>query len=331
MTGKKDKKRKQKIMLIMIPVILICVILGGIILRDYKKKHTAQEEGNQSQLHSVILKDANGKAWKYNPNLYNVLILGIDKEEEGVVQGTAGVAGQCDVVMILSMNRKTKEATVLQVSRDAMTDIDIYDMNGNYFTTMKSQLATQFAYNIGGTSSCWATKKTVSKLLYDLPIDNYIAIDLKAIKTMNDMVGGVTLTIPKDYTAIDPVFVEGASVTLDGELAERYVRTRDKSQTGSNNERMQRQADYVPALIAKAKANGSEDGSVYEKYLAKLDSYIITDMTVDQMVSLADYRLAEKPVEYVPGTSVPGKVNEEFHVNMEQLKELLIRQYYIEK
>lgn len=327
----KDKKRRNKIMLIMIPVILICLILGGLILRDFKKKHEVQEEGNQAQLHSVTLKDANGKTWKYNRELYTVLVLGIDKEEEGVVQGTAGVAGQCDVVMILSLNRKTKEASVLQISRDSMTDVDIYDMNGKYFTTMKSQLATQFAYNIGGTSSCWATKKTVSKLLYNLPIDNYVAVDLKAIKIMNNMVGGVTITVPKDYTSIDPAFAEGATVTLNGDLAEKYVRSRDKSQTGSNSERMERQADYVPALIEKAKANGQADSSVYESYLAQLDSYLITDMTIDQMVSLADYKLAEQAVDYVPGTAVPGPVNEEFHVDMDQLKELLIRKFYVEK
>ena len=85
-----------------------------------------------------------------------------------------------------------------------MTDIDIYDANGNYYTSVNAQLATQYAYGNAEQSSCWAKKKTVSELLFDLPIDGYVSLNIDAISTMNDAVGGVEITIPEDYTVIDP-------------------------------------------------------------------------------------------------------------------------------
>ena len=33
-----------------------------------------------------------------------------------------------------------------------------------------------------------------------------------------DAVGGITLTVPEDYTAVDLAFEKGAEVTLNGEL-----------------------------------------------------------------------------------------------------------------
>ena len=77
-----------------------------------------------------------------------------------------------------------------------MTDIDVYDFSGNYLKSMTGQLALQYAYNIGGQSSCWATKKTVSELLYGLEIDAYFSMNMGSIAEINDALGGVDVTIP---------------------------------------------------------------------------------------------------------------------------------------
>ena len=77
---------------------------------------------------------------------------------------------------------------------------------------------------------------------------------------------------------------------MTGDLAELYVRYRDINQEGSNNERMRRQTQYIPALISTIRKNTSGIASYYNLY--------------------------------------KGEINEEFHVNEEQLRDLLINMFY---
>lgn len=113
----------------------------------------------------------NGKEYVYNKNLTNVLFMGIDKDAEVSLSNMPGTSGQADCLMVISLDKSNETARVLQVSRDTMTDVDLFDVSGKYYTTVQAQIATQYAYGNGVQSSCFATKKTVSELLYDLPID----------------------------------------------------------------------------------------------------------------------------------------------------------------
>ena len=153
--------------------------------------------------------------------------MGIDKDAEVSLSNMPGTSGQADCLMVISLDKSNETARVLQVSRDTMTDVDLFDVSGKYYTTVQAQIATQYAYGNGVQSSCFATKKTVSELLYDLPIDGYLSLNLSAISILNDAVGGVTVTVPEDYTDIDPAFTAGTTITLNGEQAEKYVRKRD--------------------------------------------------------------------------------------------------------
>lgn len=171
-----------------------------------QNKQTSQAEVSQASDNTI---EYNGHKYEYNTDLENYLFIGVDKKEEVTLQDTPGTAGQADCVMILSANKQTKKVKVLQVSRDSMTDVDIYDANGNYYTSVRAQVATQYAYGDGKQSSCLAMEKTVSELLYDLPIAGYVSLDIAGIHAINDAVGGVTITVPEDYTYINSVFQKG--------------------------------------------------------------------------------------------------------------------------
>lgn len=124
-----------------------------------QNKQTSQAEVSQASDNTI---EYNGHKYEYNTDLENYLFIGVDKKEEVTLQDTPGTAGQADCVMILSANKQTKKVKVLQVSRDSMTDVDIYDANGNYYTSVRAQVATQYAYGDGKQSSCLAMEKTVS-------------------------------------------------------------------------------------------------------------------------------------------------------------------------
>ena len=330
------RNKKIKTVLLSLCAILLAIVLLLAIASMLEKKTSqsgkTQDSGSSGEVvsqsdssHNTIVYE--GNTYEYNSNLENYLFLGVDTKEEVVLQDTPGTAGQADCIMILSMDKETREGRILQISRDSMTDVDLYDANGNYYTTINAQIATQYAYGNGKDTSCWAMKKTVSELLYGLPLDGYISLNIEGIRAMNDAVGGVTITIPEDYTFIDPAFVEGSQITLTGEQAERYVRYRDINQQGSNNGRMKRQVQYIPALISEIREQAGSSGDFYGTYQNILAPYMVTDMSVDQINRLSDYALSDE-VAYVPGEAVPGEQNEEFVVNEEELKELLIKMFY---
>lgn len=270
----------------------------------------------------------NGKTYRYRKELQNVLFLGIDKGEPAEIQETAGTAGQADCIMLLSFDRDTGEAKVLQISRDSMTDVDIYDINGEYYTSVNAQIAAQYAYGKGEKSSCWAMEKTVSELLYDLPIDGYVSMTVDAIGLATDAVGGVTLTLTEDCTDLDPTYLKGTVLNLNGEQAEQFVRYRDTSVQGSNSQRMRRQVQFIPALLKAVREKAGDSGNYYGTLYPLLAEYMVTDLTADQLNSLGQYEPDLENVLYVPGEIRRGEEHEEFHVDDEALRELLIRQFY---
>lgn len=328
----KEKKRLVVILSVIILLLLAAAVAVYVVknnsraktVADNMKKSTGASVSQASD--DTITYD--GQKYKYNKNLTNILFMGVDKKETVTLKDTPGVAGQADCIMIISLDKEAQTARILQVSRDSMTDIDIYDANGNYYTSVNAQLATQYAYGNAEQSSCWAMKKTVSELLFDLPIDGYVSLNIDAISTMNDAVGGVEITIPEDYTAIDPAFVKGETVKLTGEQAEKYVRYRDINMQGSNNGRMQRQVQYIPALISALRNKVGAAGDYYEAFYPVIKPYLVTDLNADQINDLARYQLDDSETAYVPGEAVAGAEHEEFHVDDVELQKLLIEMFY---
>lgn len=285
------------------------------------------ESGTPSQAPADVIA-YEGVQYRYNTELTNILFLGVDKNEPVTLQDTPGTAGQSDCIMILSLNREDNTARILQVPRDTMTDVDLYDASGNYYTSVQAQVATQYAYGVGEEQSCWAAKKTISELLFGLQIDAYISLDIAAIPMLNDAVGGVTVTIPEDYTDVDPAFIQGATISLTGEQAERYVRYRDVDQFGSNVGRMERQTQYIPALISTVKSKVGNTGSLYEDFYPVLRPYMVTDMSADQINALSKYSYQPDLTEYIPGEIRMGAQNEEFYADDVELKKLILNLFY---
>ena len=328
-------KNKKVISVILVGVALAVIVVlgvtaGRLVAGRQQELEQVQEESQTPPAQTATRNEVTyeGQTYRYNENLTNILFLGVDKEQEVTLQNTPGTAGQADCIMLLSLDQETETGRVLQISRDCMTQVDLYDVSGNYFTSVEAQLATQYAYGNGERSSCWAMEKTVGELLQDVPIDAYLSLNIDAIGSLNDAVGGVTLTIPEDYTAIDPAFTSGAVVTLNGEQAERYVRYRDTNVTGSNNERIERQVQYITALFSALKNTAGEEDSYYERFSSYLRPYMVTDMDGQQIDSFVNYKFLTEETRYVPGESLKGEEHEEFIVNEEKLTQILLEMFY---
>lgn len=301
-------------------IIVLCGIIGVILLKDDEVKVTPDVQDESQDDRYVTY---NGKKYEYNYDLRNILFIGVDRSEGLNVQ-EAGQGGQADSLILLSMDKANETTTLLEISRESMVDIKIYDADGRFLTKERAQIALQYAYGDGEKRSCQLMKETVSQLLYEIPVHSYVAMGIDGIAAVTDLMGGVRITIPKDYTHIDPAFEKGAEIVMDGKQAEKYVRYRDTSVSGSNNERMERQTQFLEALAIQLQG---KDTSWYQQMFLETEEYVLTDMSIEEMERLSAYEVKE-PIEVLPGEVKQGEEHDEFVVDNEKLQEMVIKVFY---
>ena len=321
-------KNKNSYMVIL--VVICALLLGGVgytLVRDKEKqgsdsaKKTDPSSGQTSSDAIVV----DGVEYRLNTNIQTVLFMGIDKAAKSDMGGRAGENGQSDSLNLLIADRETKKAQILQISRDAMVDIDIYSASGEKMISEPGQIALQYAYGDGDQESCRLTAGKVSELLYGVHVDSYLSLTMEGMVKAADAIGGITMTIPADYTWIDPAFEEGKMLTMDGEMVERYVRSRDTDVLDSNVQRMQRQSQFMGALIEKLQAvNGTSD---YLSLYQQMEPYMVTDMTADEMKALAEYEIDRNTIS-VPGEVVLKDGHAQYIVDNAQLQEIILKTFY---
>ena len=100
---------------------------------------------------------------------------------------------------------------------------------------------------------------------------------------------------------------------------------------GSNDQRMERQIQYIPALLEamRNKLEGSKES--LEDFLNEISPYMVTDLDVNTMEELFRQNWEIGKAVYVPGETMMGEKYEEFHVDKDALKRILIELYYLQK
>ena len=238
-------------MIILLSLLIIIAIVLGVLnyigrkkLLNYRNLHVNVPSGIQYEDDGRIVY-YNGHTYEFNDNIASILFMGIDnrKLKDNAVSGTGG---QADALYLFTYDTKSGHIKVLSLNRDIMTDISRYDEGGNYVDTATAQLCLAYAYGDGKQTSAENQVTATERLLYNIPINAYYAIDLDAIKILNDDVGGVTVT--PDYTFES--FTKGQTVTLKGDMAEAFVRHRDTSLLDDNLRRMDCQKQYLTAFAS---------------------------------------------------------------------------------
>ena len=230
----------------------------------------------------------NGKHYRYNDSLINLLLLGIDTEEKPTEPLAPGNNNQCDVILLAVMDTANNKLTLLSINRDTITDIEFVAEDGTSQGYFPAQIALSFCYGNGLDTSCEQTEKAVSDMLYGLQIHGYGAFYMGGIAALNDAVGGVTVTILDDYDFTGQYWqmAAGQEVTLTGPMAYTYIRSRQSTEEGNIN-RMARQKQYMLAMLSQAlgqvKSNPASIFSIYDA----VDDYILTDLGISRIAYLA--------------------------------------------
>ncbi len=274
-----------------------------------------------------------GETYRFNENRTNILCLGMDKTDLGLEYGAVGTAGQADTVVVLSVDTVTGQLDALTISRDTLVDIDLYAEDGSFVGVDRTQLCLAYAYGDGYHKSCENMSKSVSRLLYGIPINTYFTINLSAIPTLNDAVGGVEVTLLKDFRTFEGrQYYKGDTITLYGRNAERYVRDRDTEQLASNNDRMERQKQYISNFFNKALTATANNLQVPLDLFNAVAADSVTNLSPSKITFLATTLVQHRrgiTFHTAPGTVVEGADGKaEYIVDNEALYELILKLFF---
>lgn len=308
----------------------------------YSKPVTAQPV-LQPDIEEILTEEESGKwqegwvkyqdaIYAYNEEILTFLVMGIDKKNdvEEVEEGTDG--GQADALFLAALNPKDKSIKVIGINRNTMTDVDTYNNEGEYVSTVKAQLAIQHGFGNGMEESCEYQKKAVENLFYQLPIHGYAAVNMSAVSTINDAVGGVDVLISKDLAGVREDFVEGERLHLMGENAFWYVKYRDTDVFGSADMRLERQKQYLNGFINAAKQAVHKDASVVIDLYQAVKPQMVTDVSLDEAAYLApvlaDYTYNADDFYTLAGETVMGDQYEEFYPDEDAMFEMILDVFY---
>lgn len=360
----KNKMMKYKRVLIICGSVVICIlfVVGGFGIvravgrnRLYNKAQTTQPDMQLPQEEETVEEPSEeaeaepepeqtkwkegwvkykDKIYEYKEDILTFLVMGIDKNSDvkEVKEGTDG--GQADALFLVVVDSTDKSIKIVGINRNSMTDIKIYDEKGEYVDTVKAQIAVQHGFGNGVEESCEYQKEAVEKLFYGLPIHGYAAVNMSAIPTINDAVGGVDVKVLEDLTKKDKSLVKDEQVHLMGKSAFWYVQYRDTSVFASADLRLARQKQYLNSFIAAAKKAAKEDISVVLNLYQAVMPQMVTDVSLDEVAYLApillDYRFGTDNFYMMEGEMVMGEKFEEFYPDETALYEMILEVFYEE-
>ena len=269
---------------------------------------------------------------KYIPdgNVVSVLLMGIDSAGEVADSESYRNDGLADFICVAAFNLKTKTCTVLHVNRDTVTEMNALGLGGSSVGTVRAQIALAHSYGSGLEDSCINTKSAVSKLLYNIVISNYVSLNMDGIAILNDLAGGVEVTVDEDLTALDPALKKGETVRLNGSQALKFVRARYAVGNQTNLERMARQKTYMESFYSVFTKQLSDDKINMDEVFDKIDPYMVTDCNTGVVSMLSD-RL--KSFEFKGVVSVSGKIGigedgVEFYPDETEFKKTVLDIFY---
>ena len=317
---------------------VVLVLLAGMLLLQ-RWENTQDAPVSSSGPSSAVEADApvdgreityyNGTAYARREDLETVLLLGVDKFEGETPEGYVNNQ-QADFLLLLVLDEENETCTPIQLNRDTMTQIQILGVTGEPAGTFTGQLALAHTYGSGEEDSCENTVLAVENLLYSVGIDHYVSLTMDGVALLNDLVGGVTVEVLDDFSGIDDSLVQGETVTLQGQQALTYVRSRGGLEDSSNLHRMERQRQYLSALQQQLKQASQQDSGFTLDALLQLNEYMVSDCTVNQLSDLGDSLAAYQVSDILttPGDAQEGEEFMEFTVDEDALQQLVMDVFY---
>lgn len=239
---------------------------------------------------------------------------GIDKPFTMLLLGTdedASSKGNSDVIMLVTVNPKTMNVTMLNIPRDT---------NFRLACTNDNERKINYA-----SDDCII--KTLNQI-FNVNIDYYVKVDFKLVVDLVDILGGIDMNVPhaiceqnsKRQWGKNVVLVEKGEQKLNGEQALALARHRKnntpehykycpkdkKYQEGLFNDfvRNEMQQEIIKAIITKAKTINSIDK--FQTILSKLSSRVNTNMGSNTILSFYNFLINSNKNVHIDNMKLAG-------------------------
>ncbi len=331
------KKKQKKILLGVVAAAVVIGIVAFVVtnkLQEQKNYHVTG--GNSVDVGAGYrYTEYNGKKYQYNNRITTLLYAGLDSFDELKETAVYGDKPRADSIMLLVLDETEKKMSVVAINRDTMTDVHRFSRSGEDLGTYVTHLGYAYTNGDGGKASCENLKEAVSNLIGGLPISGYLVSNQTSIPMINDLVGGVTVTVPNDDLAAQyPELTSGAVVKLDDSNVRAYVQQRDTAVNFSNEGRIERQKSFVTSFMDAFGTLVEEDASGVWNKLEDFGNYLQTDITRNKYLSLADAfhntTLTSDSYYILEGEDSLGELHDEFYYDADALQELIIKLFYRE-
>lgn len=211
-----------------------------------------------------------------------ILIMGVDARPGSAID----IGVRPDALMVLRLDPETGTCRGLAIPRDSLAELPGY-----------GETKINHALLLGGIPY----QELVVELYLGIDIDHYALIDFTGFEDLVDAVGGVTITVPASLAS---PWVPAGTYTIDGETALNHARYRG----GPDGDfgRILRQQELIRALIASA--GGKDLLLEANRLLPALQDHIRTDLSLEQLVSLARYYQSNCSGDGLQLQTIPGDV-----------------------
>ena len=304
-------------------------------IQQLKEQRTASELLRE-EAEDIDWIDGDGNMYQYREDIVTILLMGIDYNSEPSrwSENVKSNGGNADVLALVIVDTAINELSILYIPRDTMTEVLAVDAEGNYKDSLFTNITTAHSYGDGEKLSCELTVDAVSNLLYGIPVNRYAAISYSALAPLNQAIGGLEITLEKDYTNISPAFKEGETVRLTDYQLTRMVVYRDRSEVDGAYERGLRDMSVLKALFTQCKEIVKEEpGAVFALY-NRLAEYITTNLRLDEISYLAQQTVkndfsAERVIA-MQGEAIAGERYVEFYPDEQWLHDFVAEHLCIE-
>ena len=334
---RKQGKAKRVLLILLLVFVLLCAALAGTFmflqnkgkkdLMNYNDFNVNAIDGSQTQDDgkTVIYK---GRTYRLNENITSIACLGVDKEEL-MVGAYPGAAGQSDTNIVLAIDTANGSVTAINIPRDTMTDINVFDVRGGYVNTTHEQLCLAYAYGDGKKTSCENAVTSIERALFGMPVNSYISLDMDGIGVINDAIGGVTVTPNETFAG----FEQGLPVTLHGDRTVAFVRLRG-SDLNASLRRSERHVAYAKSFAQTAVSAAKKDFGTVRKLYNTTMKYCSTNVDLSKVTYLATTLLAKGfgglRAVTLPGTMAAGEKYAEYTIDAEKAFEMILSIFYKE-
>lgn len=326
MNGHEQRVNTRKTMVKVFIVLLAAVLLFSTVMfiLSLSERHRSRYLEQDASILTY-----NGKDYVLRDGIETLLVLGLDTYSGTETESYTNTK-QADFLLLLVMDTKNGTCKGIHINRDTIADMSVLGVSGDRVDTVRRQIALAHTYGNGREVSCRNTADAVSTLLNGVEIDHYVSVTMDAVPTFNDLVGGVTLEVLDDFSAIHPDMKEGETVTLTGEQALAYVRARKGLEDPSNSRRMARQKQYLEALYQRSRQCVQEQEGFVPKAALAMTDYLVSDCSGNKLESMIS-RFAEQPLDTIlspGGELIQGEEFMEFYPDPDELMQIVIDCFY---